>query len=1280
MKKLQKRILAALLVFVMTLALVPFSVSATATDTPTDFEYILTGQQLKGGQNASFEQTTDNGILKITATAEKSGELLTKTCGSAYNVFKGRYLVVKYRISAEAIGTLQIYTNTVVGSHTYSYNVKDEQGNQLYAAYKLNPNPTDTEGESDKYLNKNDQPVAKSKATKFPVIYTDAQEALDAGYELLNTPYTKGFEISTSITLTNDKGKEGGAQWHVDVVDLDALLGTKVISDEYGKDAYTLDLYDPTKAIQYLRLDLLNDGTKLAVGDTVEYAYVAFSDTLADISAILQAKGDAQYCAHGSLKTDNDGNTIFEKNETKHWNICNICASNVNETAHVVDESKPLEAGATTHTATCKDCGERFSAPHNGNGILKYNGTTRKYDRLCECGGVNTAGETYFHVKKEYDQILTNSDAVKNLITDDGDFDYLRVTANADDGDFYWVPFTDNNRTAETGRYFVMKYRLPATGETKNANTQTLIYTSTTANSAAEGQNFYAKMNNDGEWHLLVVDLAAKSKAVTQENGVYSINFLRLGFGTEKAGANVVDIAYLAFTADKGAIDQYVNEFESSLKVKLEENQDNCGNCVGNGDVKDGVEKCIFCGADIEHKHVGDGKAVASPSITADNGCHVETCISCGAEISVAHTEDNVIIENSANGDKHTEHCKVCNSELAAAHTWSKTAEKKDDVYHTYTCACGAVKDEAHIGGGKLVDGSETTANTHVESCSKCGADVVTKHSISDIEWDSEKTKYVGKCSICAEGCESYFLVEKEASSGSAMIEGDVTFKRISAKKAADAGNNYAHVYANGKVESGRYFIMKYRLPENSTPSTNFTAFAGTVVGGNTEARANGDSAGGIGNIIDDGEWHIMIVDLSATAAAKDVVGKDGTVTHTAKYVPDENGKYYTSYIRLGWTSVDLTPNDETDSSFTYMDIDYVAFADDLAAVNNYLKTEEPELCIHTEQSVEKKDDNYVTVCDICKKVLLTSPLHFYIEGSQIADTAKANGKTNNIEVSEDGKYVTFTTPDGKSTSFYALKGGAVETGNYLVIKYSTNVMYLDIFSATVDGMSVDGYDDTWINLDKDENWHISVIDISCELSGDLSMFVPNSDGKYSASYIKLGFESGSKQSYLSIAYVGMSNSLDEIKEFLTEEDLAICDHAISLDEDVCRLCGEVLVEEDTDTETDTDTDTESDTETDTETAPDTDTDTDSDTDTDTETEVDTNVDSEIETDVDIDTGSETVAESDSESDSESGSETEPVAEGGCRSGCKSTLSLGSAAIVIAMMLAGTVVLKKKED
>jgi hypothetical protein len=100
------------------------------------------------------------------------------------------------------------------------------------------------------------------------------------------------------------------------------------------------------------------------------------------------------------LKTDNDGNTKFEGNETKHWNICNICASNVNETAHVVDESKPLEAGASNHAADCKDCGERFSAPHNGNGILKYNGTTRKYDRLCECGGVNTAGETYFHVKK----------------------------------------------------------------------------------------------------------------------------------------------------------------------------------------------------------------------------------------------------------------------------------------------------------------------------------------------------------------------------------------------------------------------------------------------------------------------------------------------------------------------------------------------------------------------------------------------------------------------------------------------------------------------------------------------------------------------------------------------------------------------------------------------------------------------------------------------------------------------------------------------------------------
>ena len=154
-------------------------------------------------------------------------------------------------------------------------------------------------------------------------------------------------------------------------------------------------------------------------------------------------KGDDQYCAHGMLETDEDGNKVIDSSDTEHWNTCLICGGKANATGHVVDESKQLIAGESDHTATCKDCGKEFFASHNGNGKLSYNTTTKKYDRLCECGRVHQAGETYFFVKKEAANISKPSSST--VVTDDGDFDYVRVVASAESSDFYWFPYISSS-------------------------------------------------------------------------------------------------------------------------------------------------------------------------------------------------------------------------------------------------------------------------------------------------------------------------------------------------------------------------------------------------------------------------------------------------------------------------------------------------------------------------------------------------------------------------------------------------------------------------------------------------------------------------------------------------------------------------------------------------------------------------------------------------------------------------------------------------------------------
>ena len=311
-----------------------------------------------------------------------------------------------------------------------------------------------------------------------------------------------------------------------------------------------------------------------------------------------------------------------------------------------------------------------------------------------------------------------------------------------------------------------------------------------------------------------------------------------------------------------------------------------------------------------------------------------------------------------------------------------------------------------------------------------------------------------------------------------------------------------------GKV-TGQYVALKYRVHAaegDSRFSVNY--FTSTT---DSSPTGNGDNLAE--DIIADGEWHVLIVDL----------GKYGLSTFT----PD-NGVYRAKFIRL-----DVLNHITSENS--YIDIAYLAMSDDLL-----------KLCLMN-RDIEKLD--YVETKGI-KQVLLsasgeieepeienvTSPndvyaedLNVYISPVKIFQTANGSKGVGRLELCEENAYVRIFG-NNESDEAYAIvySGGETVSGKYFVIKYripttnSATSKVFDIFSSTVNP-SPKGTDVAQTrDVIADGEWHLLVIDITTFATS--TTFAPADDGTYTAKYMRFDFFEGkmSLDSYIDIAFIGI--------------------------------------------------------------------------------------------------------------------------------------------------------------
>lgn len=362
--------------------------------------------------------------------------------------------------------------------------------------------------------------------------------------------------------------------------------------------------------------------------------------------------------------------------------------------------------------------------------------------------------------------------------------------------------------------------------------------------------------------------------------------------------------------------------------------------------------------------------------------------------------------------------------------------------------------------------------------------------------------------------------------------------------------SSYTSIFANGSVEayfdvftgdggkttSGQYFIVKYRIPTtNTTPYTYIEIFTSTK-NMNKEGCSYYISKG----FINDGEWHVLAVDLSAW-------GKD-------TFQPDEQGNYKAQYLRMDV----FNGNYPTGNS---IDLAYVGMHHDLNEVFE-LNQDLNEILVLSEKDKLAAYDSNGNAIDTPNGEKPQNPAEgfdLYFTSADIATKAinSAGGHSGKTVTSADGKYVTIyhdtdTTRQRTESYFNLFKDNTAVTGQYLVIRYRANKPcgYIEFYCSTEASGAGSGQnfrlDTSNHMLLTDGEWHNAAIDLSKVLP---NTFKPDSSGKFIAKYLRVDLFNFDKftadEHYVDIAYIGFCDNYEEAighaeNSFFYDKDKAI--------------------------------------------------------------------------------------------------------------------------------------------
>lgn len=303
---------------------------------------------------------------------------------------------------------------------------------------------------------------------------------------------------------------------------------------------------------------------------------------------------------------------------------------------------------------------------------------------------------------------------------------------------------------------------------------------------------------------------------------------------------------------------------------------------------------------------------------------------------------------------------------------------------------------------------------------------------------------------------------------------------------------------------TGQYFVFKYRLPTtNKAKITYFDFFTSTQ---NKNFTGSGDTVRANGSAIKDGQWHVLVVDLSAIS----------------DYIPDDDGNYLAKFLRL-----DVLNSNAAIAETDYIDVAYYGFSDNLEDICK-LNADEKELLFWQDAALKKIDPEsgevYVEV----------DPINYYFTPSEIM--GMTTGGCDSL-LASDGTFVRFSgrgAAEGYVFPYENSKGSNV-TGQYFIVKYRIPASVADmasnfeIFASTEKGQPDGGSRIQVGSIVKSDEWRVLIVDLSRIETYNAV------DGKYNAKHIRFDVINGKytnsdeAPSFIDVEYMGIHDDLSEL-------------------------------------------------------------------------------------------------------------------------------------------------------
>ena len=167
-------------------------------------------------------------------------------------------------------------------------------------------------------------------------------------------------------------------------------------------------------------------------------------------------------------------------------------------------------------------------------------------------------------------------------------------------------------------------------------------------------------------------------------------------------------------------------------------------------------------------------------------------------------------------------------------------------------------------------------------------------------------------------------------------------------------------------------------------------------------------------------------------------------------------------------------------------------------------------------------------------------PINVYLDPSEILQKTIGSTLIGRAQLGDNASYIRLYGKNGVAEGYMSIFSSSdpesakiASTGQYFVYKYrmpsnvECSLSSFEYFTSTVNSGAVNGDNMVLQRIERDDEWHVVIIDISKKLS----KFQPNENGEYLAKYFRFDIFNGKVSSdlYIDFAYMGFSDSLEDI-------------------------------------------------------------------------------------------------------------------------------------------------------